>query len=316
MTIFNTVGRPIQGKSLDEAMHTADLNWSVSKRPIYVTDNEGSLPCHTSNKFFATARDDNNAILGVVGPAYQPVQNRELAYLCSRLNNSGVTIETAGCLDGGRRVWIQMAGDAFDVGPKHDTNIPMTLFTNGHDGQWPLSSLPTTRRVICENTLNMALSTGRKNNMIISMKHMGDMQGRLEVMYEAIQSFKYRTAVFQEKADALAGKEVTAELVQNFWTNMYIKMFGDIHATENTDQQKEDNKKAGSTLMKWANTFDYEIKASGANLWTAMNSITYWLDHQQIYRGEKKHESRFVDTLFGDGAKEKVDVMESALQFI
>jgi hypothetical protein len=46
-----------------------------------------------------------------------------------------------------------------------------------------------------------------------------------------------------------------------------------------------------------------------------MNSITYWLDHQQIYRGEKKSENRFNDILFGKGAKEKVDVMNAALAF-
>lgn len=300
--------------SLDEAVTQSGMNWTVSKRPIYVQNHDESLA--TTNKFFATTRDDNNHILGIVGPDYQVVQNYELAYLCERLQGSDVRIENAGILDNGRRVFVQMKGNAFDVGPKKDTNIPMTLFTNGHDGQWPLSSLPTSTRVICENTLNMALSQGKRNNMIISLKHVGNMQDRLESMIHAIENWKDRTIQFQDRAEILARKEVNTEFVQQFWTQIYSDMFGDIHESPMNEAQLEDNKSAISTMTKWANTFDSEVKLSGANLWTAMNAVTYWLDHQQIYRGAKKNENRFVDTLFGDGAREKVNVMNAALDYV
>lgn len=317
-SVFNFVGASVEGLSLEEATNRAELNWTVSKRPIYVmnTPSDTDEELYTTNKFFATTRDDTNTILGVVGPDYQVVQNYELAYLCERLQGSDVKIETAGSLDGGRRVFIQMRGNAFDVGPKRDTNIPMTLFTNGHDGQWPLSSLPTSIRVVCQNTLNMALNQGKRNNMIISLKHVGNMQDRLESMIDAIENWKDRTDQFQERAEILARKEVNTEFVQNFWTQIYSDMFGEIHENPMNDAQNEDNKSAKSTMTKWANTFDSEVKLSGANLWTAMNAVTYWLDHQQIYRGAKKNENRFVDTLFGDGAREKVNVMNAALQYV
>lgn len=317
-SVFNFVGAPVEGMSLEEATTRAGMNWTVSKRPIYVmntpSDTDDNL--YTTNKFFATTRDDTNTILGVVGPDYQVVQNEELAYLCERLQGSDVKIETAGILDNGRRVFFQMRGNAFDVGPKKDTNIPLTLFTNGHDGQWPLSSLPTSIRVVCQNTLNMALSQGKKQNMIISLKHTGNIQVRLEAMIEAIENWKHRTADFQDKAESLARKEVNTEFVQNFWTQIYSDMFGNIHENPMNDEQNDDNQTAKSTLTKWANTFDSEVKLSGANLWTAMNAVTYWLDHQQIYRGEKKQENRFNDILFGTGAKEKVNVMNSSLQYV
>lgn len=317
-SVFNFVGASVEGLSLEEATTRAEMNWTVSKRPIYVmnTPSDTDEELYTTNKFFATTRDDTNTILGVVGPDYQVVQNYELAYLCERLQGSDVKIETAGSLDGGRRVFIQMRGNAFDVGPKRDTNIPMTLFTNGHDGQWPLSSLPTSIRVICQNTLNMALSQGKRNNMIISLKHVGNMQDRLESMIDAIENWKDRTNQFQERAEILARKEVNTEFVQNFWTQIYSDMFGEIHENPMNDEQNSNNQTAKSTLTKWANTFDSEVKLSGANLWTAMNAVTYWLDHQQIYRGAKKNENRFIDTLFGDGAREKVSVMNHTLQLV
>ena len=315
MSAFNRIGAPVEGLSSTEAMASADLNWTVSKRPIHVmSDVDDNL--YTTNKFFATTRDDNNHILGVVGPDYQVVQNEELMYLCQRLQGSDVKIETAGYLDHGRRIFIQMRGNAFDVGPKRDTNIPMTLFTNGHDGQWPLSSLPTSIRVVCQNTLNMALNQGKRNNMIISLKHVGNMQDRLESMIAAIENWKDRTNQFQERAEILARKEVNTEFVQNFWTQIYCDMFGEIHENPMNTEQNEDNKDAKSTLTKWANTFDSEVKLSGANMWTAMNAVTYWLDHQQIYRGSNKHENRFNDILFGNGAKEKVRVMNASLEYV
>jgi len=318
LSTFNRIGAPIEGLSPTEAMAMADLNWTVSKRPIYVmnTPSDTDEELYTTNKFFATTRDDNNHILGVVGPDYQVVQNEELMYLCQRLQGSDVKIESAGSLDHGRRVFVQMRGNAFDVGPKKDTNIPMTLFTNGHDGQWPLSSLPTSIRVICQNTLNMALNQGKRNNMIISLKHTGNIQDRLEGMIEAIENWKHRTIDFQLKAEHLAYKEVNTEMVQNLWTQIYSDMFGEIHENPMNDEQNDDNQTAKSTLTKWANTFDSEVKLSGANAWTAMNAVTYWLDHQQIYRGSNKNENRFNDILFGNGAKEKVRVMNRTLELV
>lgn len=320
MSIFNSVGTDIQDCSLEAALSKADLNWTVAKLPIWSygqwDESIGGGRPITTSRHFATVRQDNETILGIVGPDYVPVQNQELAYLCERLQGKDVKIETAGSLNGGQRVWIQMKGNSFDVGNKRDENISMTLFTNGHDGQWPLSSLPTNYRVLCQNTLNMALNNGRKNNMIISMKHVGDMQSRLEQMIIAIEHWKDRTQNFQERAQILGNKEVNTEFVQKFWTMVYMNMFGDIHDNPSNEFEIEDNKKATSTLIKWSNTFDSEVKHSGANMWTALNAVTYWIDHQQIYRGEKKHENRFNDILFGNGAKEKVNVMNTALQFV
>jgi len=317
-SVFNFVGATVEGLSLEKATSLAEMNWSVSKRPIYVTDifDKDNTELFSTNKFFATTRDDTNQVLGIVGPDYQVVQNSELAYMCERLQGSDVKIETAGILDNGRRVFIQMRGNAFDVGPKHDTNIPYTLFTNGHDGQWPLSSLPTSYRVICQNTLNMALQNGSKNNMIISIRHTGNMQDRLESMFQSIQNWKDRTITFQNQVELLARKEVNTELVQSFWTNLYVNLFGDIHENPTTEEHLDNNKSAMSTMTTWSNTFDSEVKLSGANMWTAANAVTSWLDHNQIYRGLKKNENRFNDTLFGTGAKEKVRTMNYALTAI
>jgi len=314
MNIFNVVGYDVNGLTQEEALTFADLNWTVAKQPIWTDGINGPI---TSAKHFATVRQDNQAILGIVGPDYAPVQNHELLYLCERVaKDSQITIETAGPLFGGSRVWIQLKGDCFDVGPKKDQNYTTTLFTNGHDGLWPLCSLPTSYRVVCQNTLNMAINEGRKKNMIISMKHVGDMQSRLEQMYMAIQEFKDRAVDFKEKVNLLGNTPVSTEFVQEFWTKVYIDLYGNFSSDPTTEDQKEKFDHAKSKVLKWINVFDSEVKESGANLWTAMNAVTYDLDHNQIYRGDRKYENRFNDILFGNGAKEKINVMNRALSMV
>ena len=237
MSIFTQVGSDVtQTSSLDEAMQQADLNWTVSKRPIYVpTQTEYA----TTNKWFANTRDDLDHILGIVGPDYQIIQNSELAYMASRVCGADVKVETCGSIQGGQRVWLQLSSNPFAVGPKKDEVQPKFLLTNGHTGMHPLAALPTTVRVICENTLNMALNTGRKNNMMITLKHTGNIQDRLESLINAIHEFKDRTQNFQEKAEVLANKSVSTEFVQNFWTNVYMDMFGNIHSNPTTERRQQ-----------------------------------------------------------------------------
>lgn len=314
MSIFTSVGTPVSNMDWEYVNARADLDWTVSKRPVYVQDANNTL--HSSNKFFATTRDDNNAILGVVGPDYAVCQNYELAYLCERLSgNNGVTIRSAGSLQGGSRVWYQMEGDPFDV-YGDDTVIPTVLITNGHNGMWPLNVLPTTNRVFCENTLNMAISQGRKNNMLISIKHSTNLSSRLENLIIAMEEFETRKNIFRTNSVILANKDVSVEFVQSFWTNVYIKMFGDVHSNPSTESEEKDNERAESVMIRWTNTFDYEKSRSGTNLWTAFNAVTNWLDHDQQYRGNNKLENKFVNNLFGDVAKQKIEVFNQALTLV
>lgn len=313
--IFLNNGTDVTNATMTEATAKAGLDWTVSKRPIYVQSDNNS-EYHTTNRFFATTRDDSDHILGIVGPDYKVIQNHELAYMAERIQGNDIQVESAGSIRNGSRVWYQLRGNPFGIGPKKDENVPMCLLTNGHDGMNPLCILPTTRRVICENTLNMALQQGRKSKMFISLKHTGNISDRLESLVDAISDFKDRTEIFRSKADILARAEVSTEFVQKFWTQVYMDSFGKIHDNPTKESEVDDNKEASSTMLKWAETFDSEVKLSGANLWTATNAVTYWLDHQQIYRGNNKTENRFVDVLFGDRAKQKIDVMNQALSLV
>jgi hypothetical protein len=93
-------------------------------------------------------------------------------------------------------------------------------------------------------------------------------------------------------------------------------MFGDIHNNPSNEKEVDANNRAASVMIRWSNTFDEEAGQVGYNMWNAANAVTNWLDHGQIYRGNKKTENKFNDVVFGNRAKYKIDVMNAALALV
>ena len=308
MSIFTTAGRNVDGMSMTEAIAHANLDWTVTTQPV-LYQHEAEIKA--DGQYYANVRQDTGRVLGIVGSGYRVIQNSEVAAMAEAINGKNVRIETVGNLYQGERIWFLMRGDSFNVGNRDDEVRPYTLLTNAHNGKHTLSVLPTTVRVICENTLNAAL---RRSKMSVTIKHTGNIQSRINSLIDGIEFFRVRTEEFAKQANLMAQREVTTDFVQTFWTNVYISQFGEIHENPVNADQADDNSKAVSTMIKWSNTFDSESRITGANLWTAANAVTNWLDHDQIYRGNNKTDNKFDDILFGDRAKAKIRVMEYALQ--
>jgi phage/plasmid-like protein (TIGR03299 family) len=124
----------------------------------------------TTNK--GTYRKDNNHIFGIVGNRYEPVQNTEAFSFFDSIVGSGAAIyETAGCLGDGETVFItaKLPDDIIIGNPKFgDIANCYLLLTMAHDGSAAIKVMFTPIRVVCNNTLNMALSSDRWK---ISFKH-------------------------------------------------------------------------------------------------------------------------------------------------
>lgn len=300
------------------ALQTSGLDWRVEKRPVMVWSQKSDERDYVvSDSLMATVRTDTEDILGVVSDRYQPIQNEELLWCAEKIGKGNLSFVSAGYTGNGERVYAQLNGNPWGIGPKDDEVYPTFVLSNGHDGNHPISGWPTTIRVICENTLNMSSSqASRRGHMMISLRHRGTAVDLLESMINSVVEFQERSDAFHSRAQILAGCDLNVEQVQGFWTSVYTKMFGKIYSNAATEDQVKANDKAAEVMIKWANTFDSEKNHSGTNLWTAMNSVTNWLDHGQIYRGSNKSDNRFNDTVFGSGASEKVKVMDLALQYI
>ena len=139
-----------------DALHYSGLDWQVKQEPL-MTGTFKSVPGYVAN-----VRSDNDRILGIVSDSYKVVQNEEAFAFTDALIGEGVRYETAGSLDEGRKVWLlaklperyQLVGEDVD---------PYIVFTSSHDGSGAIRVAPTPIRVVCQNTLNLALNTAKRS---------------------------------------------------------------------------------------------------------------------------------------------------------
>ena len=139
-----------------EALELAGLDWQVESRNIY-SDTGAMIPGYRAN-----VRSTDDAVLGVVSDRYRIVQNEEAFQFTDDLLGEGVTYETAGSLQGGRKVWMlaRLPRKYLIAG---DQVVPYLVIFNSHDGSSGVKVAMTPIRVVCQNTLNLALNTAKRS---------------------------------------------------------------------------------------------------------------------------------------------------------
>ena len=178
-TIFSTrevpwhgLGRIVsEAPASKEALELAGLDWEVIQKDIITVDGYNIIP-----GFKANVRSTDDKVLGIVTDRYKVVQNKEAFEFTDLLLGEGVKYETAGSLQGGRRVWM-LARLPYQYVINSEEITPYVVFTNSHDGSGAIRVAITPVRVVCSNTLNLALSTAKR---CWSCNHVGDINGKLE----------------------------------------------------------------------------------------------------------------------------------------
>jgi len=301
-------------KTSNDILSDAKLDWTVE------LSSHLEAPCPSAVGFTsdkrATVRTDNGRVLGVVGSNYQIVQNSELVYMAEEItkkHNSTLTVTTGGELKGGERVWLSIKAPSFDVAGNDDEVQPYLLFSNGHDGLHTLSSTPTSIRVICENTLNMALREGRKAKSCISLRHKGNMASKIEGLMDVVSEFYQRSFEFSEHANYLARVNLNSNQVWDYFDKAYSTVVKFVPSVASTEADERAINKKRSTILKWKNVFDSEETSLGSNMWTAFNAVTNWIDHGVTFRGPHKAENKFSSLFFGSSSEQKQELFSATL---
>lgn len=138
------------------ALVLSGLNWKVLQEKIY-TDSGNRV-----DGFKANVRDVDCRILGVVSDRYKVVQNTEAFAFTDALLGEGVRYETAGSIQEGRKVWL-LAHLPHEYIIAGERVSPYLLFSNTHDGSGAITVAVTPIRVVCNNTLNLALKTAKRS---------------------------------------------------------------------------------------------------------------------------------------------------------
>lgn len=164
-----------------EALEAAGLNWQVYQQSIFTEDDmfvEG---------FKANVRSTDNKVLGVVTARYKIVQNQEAFEFTDELLGEGVKYEKAGSLQNGRKIWmLARLPNNYIIGG--DKICPYMVFTNSHDGSGAIKVAMAPIRVVCSNTLNLALHDAKR---IWSTIHTGDIKSKLDEAMKTLLLAEY-----------------------------------------------------------------------------------------------------------------------------
>ena len=145
--------------TVEEALKVGGLNWKVGKVDLMTADDP---PCPISQRKAIVRLDrpagDARRVLGVAHPGFSPVQNRDGAMLFDAIFGQGKPVyHTGGYLGNGEKVWLLAKIDKEMRIGRNDIVQPYALFANSHDGSMAFNIQLTTVRVVCQNTLSVAL---------------------------------------------------------------------------------------------------------------------------------------------------------------
>lgn len=275
-TVFN------EEVSTSEMLSLANLqNWNVRLEDVVIPENLSSDKSYqyvVRNNPFTTGQVD---VLGVVGERYVPLQNEDLFTFGDAILDGGGRWETAGSLKGGRVVFGSLALERETVlDPNGVADVVKTylLVNTSHDGSVAIQASVTPVRVVCANTLAVALGRGKRGiKQSFKIRHTQSADGKVQQAREALGVANAYMDEFSKMAQLMIQKEITA------------KQFNDIVLAA---YPKPDETKKGA-LSKWTNKIDtindiYTGEFNGmiaGSAWGAWNALTERIDW---YRGGKR----------------------------
>jgi phage/plasmid-like protein (TIGR03299 family) len=210
------------GTVFEEEVNTAQMlklahldNWNVRLEDVAIPDGFESDKSYSfvsrTNPFNAEQTD----VLGVVGERYVPLQNEDLFSFGDNLLDGGGRWETAGSIKGGRQVFGSIAlrdGITLDPNGRADKIDNYLLINTSHDGSIAIQASITPVRVVCANTLNLALSSFKgksASKQSFKIRHTSTAEGKIAVAREALGLASKYLDEFSVMANAMIEKEIT-----------------------------------------------------------------------------------------------------------
>lgn len=243
-----------------DALRMSGLDWTVVQRNIQVCGGA------KIKNYKANVRDSDGSVLGVVSDRYKIVQNFEAFEFTDSLIGGEVRYETAGSLNNGRKIWLLARLPEREI--VGDKTEPYLCFTNTHDGSGAIRVCMTPIRIVCNNTLNLALGTAKRT---WSVRHTGDMQSK---MHEARICLEMANAYMDElsqTADRLANTTVPRDKLGEILDEMFPI------TEDSTDREKRNLQKLKDEYMVCYYAPDI-LKFRGT-AWGAVNAMSDMISH-------------------------------------
>ena len=276
--------RVMEAPDSRSALIYAGLNWKVVQKPVYTQDN------HLISGYKANVRDSDNQVLGVVTDRYKVVQNEEAFAFTDELLGMGVRYETAGSLQNGRKVWLlaRLPHEYIITGERIS---PYLVFSNTHDGSGAIKVALTPIRVVCNNTLNLALKTAKRS---WSMIHTGNIQEKLDEAKDTLFRAEEYMDCLGKEFENLRMKKITDKQVMD-----YIEILLPMEENATPQQKKNICRLREDMKMRYFDAPD--LKEVGKNAYRFINCVADFATHAAPLRKTVNYkENVFARTMDGN----------------
>jgi phage/plasmid-like protein (TIGR03299 family) len=286
----------------------AGMDWEIKDTPVrYMTEQVGALGSIMSFEDQKVLyRSDTKAPLSVVSGRYQVVQPREVLEFYRDLTEvSGFSLETAGVLKEGKKFWALAKTGKETVLKGNDVVKGYILLATSCDGTLATTATPTTIRVVCNNTLQIALN-GASSAIKVPHSTSFDPQAvkkQLGIAVSQWDSFMYRMKTLSER-------KVKSHEAMNYFLKVMCNT--DSHVDPAQGLMNERALKSVQALYDGKGMGSELVSASGT-AWGLLNSITEFCDHARRARSQ---EYRLESAWFGQGAALKQRALDHALQLV
>ena len=272
-----------------EALRLAGLDWNVVQEPIYTGFKE------QVEGYKANVRDTDRKVLGVVSDRYKVVQNVDAFSFTDELLGKGVRYETAGSLQDGRKVWLlaRLPREYIIAGERIS---PYLVFSNTHDGSGSVKVAVTTVRVVCNNTLNLALNTARRSFSII---HTGNIQDKIQEAKDTLFMAEEYVDCLGVEFEQLRRQKITDQQIKE-----YIEILLPMEKEPTAVQSKNIIRLREDMMKRYYDAPD--LKKLGNNAYRFINAVSDFATHGSPLRKTANYkENLFSRTVDGNPVIDK-----------
>ena len=299
-TPWHGLGNQLSAKSpISVWAKQAGMDWQIKESPVYFLPGV-SVDHNSFSEQKVLYRSDTGAALSVVSQRFQVVQPRDVLEFYRDLTKAhGFTLETAGVLKGGRKVWALAKTNMTANIKGSDTMNGYLLLATGCDGTLATTAQFTSIRVVCNNTLAVALKNGGGT---VKVPHSTTFDPKMVKEQLGLSSSSWEDFVYQMK-------KLSERKLMNSESDAFIaELFAD-------PRKKFTNERAMKKVLAL-----YSGHGRGAELLSArgtvfglLNAVTEYVDHE---RRAKSSDYRLDSAWFGTGAGLKDQALKRAITLI
>lgn len=286
--------------NMKEALVESGLDWMVEKRPLFFPGKNGDY--HDSLEAFGIIRTTDEKLLGVHGEGYNPIQNEESFEFCETLLQEGATYETAGSLFGGKRIFITANLRSIDI--LGDSVNEFLVLANSHDGTMPMTGMITPIRVVCNNTLRMAIANARR---IVKIRHTKNAADRIDLARKILGLAHKYTDSIKENAEKMFTIEFNGNKLDSFIDKVFGFQEEDELVSRRMKNQLDSHRDQFVTCLQAP-----DIEQFGGTAWGVFQALSDFDSHRPVPRESQNSKDRnFLRIIDGNNTwlEDKTELM-------